>query len=62
MKDIGCPSTRGCPFPMSWEIASMGCSIAVGWCGTKRMQRGKLQRTLLRKRSFNRPMFSPVTS
>ena len=27
MRDIGCPSARGCLSPMNWEIASMGCSI-----------------------------------
>ena len=61
MKDIGCPSTRGCPSPMNWEIASMGCSTVAGWLGTKMMWRGKSQRTLLRKRSFNRPTFSPIS-
>ena len=32
----------------------------VGWSGTKRMWKGRLQRMLSRKRSFNRPTFSPT--
>ena len=59
-QDIGYPLTRGCLSPMSWEIASTGCSITVSWSGTKRMWRGRSQRMLLRKRSFNRSMFSPI--
>ena len=62
MRGIGCPSTRGCLSPTNWEIASMGCCTMVDWFGTKRMQRGNWQRTLLRKRSFNQPMFSPMHS
>ena len=61
VRDIGCPSTRGCPSPMSWEITSMGCSIAAGWFGTRRMLRGKSQRMPLRKRSSNRSTFSPCS-
>ena len=62
MKDIGYPSTRGCRSPMNWEIDFMGCSIAVSWFGMRRMQRGRLQRTPLRKRSSNGSMFSPTNS
>ena len=38
MKGTGCPSTRGCPSPMNWEIASMDCCTAVSWFGMRRMQ------------------------
>ena len=47
--------------PISYElgISSMGCFIVVGWSGMRRMRKGRSQRMPSRRRSFNRPMFSP---